>query len=258
MNDLLDRIWMTKVQNCRMFAAPQLVTERLLRWIDEKNPRHYNKNHFFALGELTASDIHAAIQFQKQNGLHGFLLKSRNPLAEEIIATFGLREEKQLIMALIDDQSSGWKNNSKVQILDCQTADIAEDLIELCLSMSNDAAEQRWIRRAMEEALEVAEENANYHWLLAMQDGKAFGFSYVFEACGCIQMEDLWVDPQVRRRSVGSTMMKYIADHFSGTFFLHAEAAESVKMMYDNMGFIAVDEVYEYSKVWRDSHGTNR
>ena len=88
MNDLLDRIWETKNKNCLLFAYPQPITESLLRWVDENNPQHYNKNHFLALEELSAFDLQAAVEFQKRAGLQGFLLKSRKRLSNELIVCF--------------------------------------------------------------------------------------------------------------------------------------------------------------------------
>ena len=123
-----------------------------------------------------------------------------------------------------------------------------------CVSLTEDPNRQRWIRHTMEEALEAACRHPNYHWLVAYESGQVIGRCYAFEACGCVQMEDLWVAPHARQRHVATTMMKYVRDHVDGLFFLHTEAEDSVKSMYGKLGFEIVDEVYEYSKVWRNSH----
>ena len=254
MNDLLDRIWETKNKNCLLFAYPQPITESLLRWVDENNPQHYNKNHFLALEELSAFDLQAAVEFQKQAGLQGFLLKSRKRLSNELIVHFGLKEEKQLLMAQLTDRSAAWKTNPAVQIKDCQSTAVADDLMVACVSLTEDPNRQRWIRHTMEEALEAARRHPNYHWLVAYEGGQVIGRCYAFADCGCVQMEDLWVTPHARQRHAATTLMKYVRDHFDGLFFLHTEAEDSVKSMYGKLGFEIVDEVYEYSKVWGNPH----
>ncbi len=254
MSELLDKIWETKVRNCLMFSYPQQITEQLIRWVDEENPLHYNRNHFLALEHLSDIDIRAAIAFQKQKELSGFLLKSRTKLSDEIISEFALQEEKQLIMAQLTNQSTLWKTNTEVTIKDCQTEDISNDLLAICLSMTEDSNQRRWIHHTMEEVLDVAKCNSNYHWLVAYFGEQAVGRCYAFEACGCVQMEDLWVSPEWRHRAIATTMMKYIRDQFKGVYFLHTEAKDDVKEMYRKLGFDVVGEVYEYSKIWRQQH----
>ena len=254
MNNLLDCIWKTKMKNCLMFAHPQQITENMIRWVDEKNPLHYNRNHFLALKELSDMDIQAAINYQLKSDLQGFLLKTRSKLTDELIAGFGLKEEKQLVMAQLTDNSRGWDINPSVQIKDSREEDVSADLMTVCLSLAKNDLQQRWIHQTVEEVLEVSQSNPCYHWLVAYKNDLVVGRCYVFEECGCVQMEDLWVAPQARHCRIGTTLMKYVRENFEGLFFLHTEAEDSVKTMYSKLGFSVVDEVYEYSKIWRNPY----
>lgn len=252
MDDLLERITSTKAANCRMFAHELNINERLLRWVDERNPQHYNRNHFLAQQPLLAEDIVEIIEVQKRRGLQGFLLKSPWKLSDEIMDQYGLTEEKQLIWAQIEDKSCGRNINSAISIYDCQTEDISEQLRQLCLSEANSPNEKFWINRVVDEVLQTAKQNPNYHWLLACHEDKAVGRCYVFQGCGTVQMEDLWVTEAMRKQRVATTLLQYIQEHFDGVLFLHSEAQDSVSDMYRKLGFEIVGEQYEYSLVWRN------
>ena len=251
MGDLPERIRETKVANCRMFAYEKKLTEHLLRWVDETNPQHYNRNHFVALQPLTSEDIAFIIEEQKNSDLQGFILKSPWKLPDALIKTFALSEERQLIWAQVNGGCRSCSVNPFVTIHDCQQEDISEQLLQLCLSDVSNQSEQKWIRSAVEEVLIVAQKNPNYHWLLACHAEEAAGYCYAFQANGLVQMEDLWVAETYRRQNIASTMLSYVQTHFEGTLFFHSEDNDTLREIYAKMGFDIVGEQYEYSKVWR-------
>ena len=251
MDRLLEQIRATKWHNCELFAKPLHLTENLLRWQDDNNPLHYNKNHFAVQGKLCPEDIKTAITFQKENMLSGLILKAEQPLAKDLIQEFSLLEEEILLMAQLRDESVSWNINDKIEIRDCQKDDISYDLLNACMALAENSYHRRWIRTTMEEALSVAKMHPEYHWLAAYFNGQLVARCYVLEWDGCVQMEDLWVHEEFRHQRIGTSLLKYIHDHFRGTLFFHSEAEDSTKEFYHKLGFDTIAFCYEYRKEWQ-------
>ncbi len=249
MSDLIEQIRQVKWHNCEMFAHPLPISKHLLRWQDKNNPLHYNKNHFMALEALSADDIHRAIVFQKERYLQGFILKSEQPLPQELVEQFGLQEDILLLMAQQKNDAK-WKTNPQVKIRDCQKADITADLLKACMELGENEYHRKWIRRAISEALKTAQHHPEYHWLAAYYQEKLVARCYALEWNGWVQMEDLWTHENFRRQHIATTLLAYIRENFGERIFFHTEAADSAQDFYRKLGFETVAHCYEYRKEW--------
>lgn len=146
-------------------------------------------------------------------------------------------------MALTLDRSEAWQENTSVEIRDIQTHDISADLLDV-----RDVPEKYRAQalQNMEHVLSVARDTPNYHWLCGYVDGHKVANVYCLRHGDVMEMDDLWVDENFRGRYIATTLMKYIAQNFGGTLYLHAAANETPKDMYRKMGFETVETIYDY------------
>lgn len=228
-------------------AVKERFSPNLDRWYSNVRPDHYNNNFFLLVSDITAEDIQAAVDFQKQRGLHETMFRMDRPIPQSCKDRFQFDEYVTYVMALRKDQSRLWPGNDSVSIRDSQSSDIREDLLDVSHVPAHhrDAA-----YRNMKMVLEIAATHPEYHWLCAYKDGKRVGTVYALEHNGYVEMGDLWVDAAYRHQRVATTLMKYVACHTNGVLYLHATASATPKDMYARMGFEIVETVYEYYLAW--------
>ena len=219
----------------------------LNRWYSDIRPDQVNNNFFEPIAEITVEDIQAAIDQQKRRGLNYVLFRMNQPMHPPCRDSFEFEKEVMYVMALRRDRSRLWQSNDSIVIRDIQSSDISADLLDVsCVpEQYRDAA-----YRNMKMVLDVAETHPEYYWLCANQDGNRVGTVYALEHEGFVEMDDLWVEEDYRHRKIGTTLMKYIAEHTEGILYLHADAAATPKDMYAKMGFEIVETVYEYYLEW--------
>lgn len=241
----------TNTYGIAMQAVQKPFNAHLKRWHQESNPEDYNRNFFTADGPLTMEDVAEALECQKKLGVHHFLLKMSQPLDEAIVERFGLEPDHSYIMALREQEKSReWKTNPKIVVKDCQKEDMYADI----LAHSVNKAAPKWkelVCISMTKALEEAKAHPEYHWLEAYLDGKIVGDCYILCHNGCIELDDLNVDKEVRKQYIATTLMKYVAENFDGLIYVHAAINRTPKDMYAKMGFEIVDSLYEYVSVWK-------
>lgn len=248
METLLHHIHKCKDFEREIFASHcQPFNEHFDRWHNDLLPQKENNNFFAAIGAYDRSDIEAAIALQKSRGLDYLMIQSNEPMPEHLQKKFGFEEEQTLIMALLHEDSSTWKSNDKLEIRDIQTHDIREDVLDV----SNVPEKYREsARRSMEMVLDVADKHPEYHWLYGYLNNEKIASVYILCHDGVIEMDDLWVCQEQRNQYFATTLMKYIAQHFEGTLYLHADASKTPKDMYARMGFETVAKTYEYYLNW--------
>ncbi len=247
MKELLTAIRQIKFHNAGMFAEPLQFSSGLIRWLDEREPGHYNRNFFQTVGDVSSDDLESVISFQKNQRLRGFILKSEEALPRDLVKNFALSEEKQLL--LLQSEDSSWTINPDIIIRDSQLDDISADLLDAVMNLSTNPYTREWLRRAMEECLDTAKVHPEYHWLAAYEDGKLVGRCYALCAGALTQMEDLWVHPGHRRKHIATTLIHHAAS-FGGQVFCHTEEGGRALVLYEKLGFVPIATVYEYQKEW--------
>lgn len=61
-----------------------------------------------------------------------------------------------------------------------------------------------------------------------------------------LEGDGLIVDPDARGRYVATTLLAGIAERLGGQVYLHADRDDTPRRMYEAMGFVTLDELYEY------------
>lgn len=248
MNDLLQKIHSVNDYERTLFHANyEKFNDHLDRWYSDLRPDQVNNNFFIPTSSLTRSDIEAAIALQKQRNLNYFMLRASIPMDQALMNSFSFTEDVTYVMALCHGSSSTWKTNTSIEIRDIQTSDIRADLLD---TSAVPEQYQDIIYRNMQMVLQVAETHPDYHWLYAYQDGLGVGSVYALCHNDCIEMDDLHVHKSFRNQYIATTLMKYIAEHFHGTIYLHASASGTPKNMYAKMGFTTIETLYDYYLEW--------
>lgn len=222
-------------------------TNRLDRWYSDLRPDQINNNFFLPSATPTCADIDTAIDLQKRRGLKYVMLRMAQPMEADLQAMFSFEEDITYVMALLQNNSSFWKENSEIVIRDIQTSDIRADLLDV-----SDVPEQYRAAayRNMQLVLDATREDPNYHWLCAYKEGNRVGSVYALYHQGFVEMDDLWVEEEYRNQYIATTLMKYIVNLCGGTVYLHASASATPKDMYARMGFEIVETLYDYYLEW--------
>lgn len=100
----------------------------------------------------------------------------------------------------------------------------------------------------MHRYLEMSNKHDEFHYFGAYIGDRIAGACYVFFSDGCACIDGLVVNEDYRKKYVATTLLAYIAEHFNEMIFLHADANDTTKTMYERMGFETVESVYEYLK----------
>lgn len=248
MNQILQNIHKANAHERKLFQAEfEHYNHHLDRWYSNLRPDQMNNNFFVPTAALTCEDIDTMIDLQKKRGLNYVMIRMSKPMDVQTQELFSFDEDITYVMALLQDTSSSWKQNKEIEIRDIQTSDISADLLDVS---SVPAQYQASAFRNMQLVLNVAKENPDYHWLCAYQNGQRVGSVYALCYDGCVEMDDLWVEQEYRNQYIATTLMKYIAQQYSGILYLHASANATPKEMYARMGFETVETIYDYYLEW--------
>lgn len=248
LNELVQSIRRTNDYERRIHGAIRIhYNPRMDKWRNDVLPDKYNNNFFAPIAPITAKDVRDAMALQQSERHYGLMLRSYAPLPEEVSANFAFETEKTDVMALVEDNGASWKVNPDIVIRDIQQEDISRDMLDVSTTPPEYRAAAL---RSMKQALKVARTHPEYHWLIAYKDGKAVGGCYALCRNGVIEMDDLEVHKEHRGQYIATTLMRYIAQNFEGTMYLHAVDGESVHDMYEKMGFVTVDTLYDYYLEW--------
>ena len=245
---ILHGIHNTKDYERKLFGAVKSrFNENLSRWVSQQRPDHCGSNCFISDDHLTTDDVQAAVDANMERGLNYVMFSMDHLMDAPCLDRFTFDADITYVMAMLEDRSHTWQINDSIEIRDIQSSDISADILDV-----SDVPEQYQATayRNMQIVLEVAKSHPNYHWLCAYKDGKKVGSAYALEHNGFVEMDDLWVDEEFRHQRIATTIMKYIAVHTDGIFYLHAAAGATPKEMYAKMGFETVETIYDYYLEW--------
>ncbi|MBR3552424.1 MAG: GNAT family N-acetyltransferase [Clostridia bacterium] len=78
-------------------------------------------------------------------------------------------------------------------------------------------------------------------------DGQLVGACYSAAAAGCTCVDGLIVDEAFRNRRVATSLLSHVTEQAKGSLvFLHADAQDTPKDLYEKLGFTVADRLYEY------------
>ena len=73
------------------------------------------------------------------------------------------------------------------------------------------------------------------------------GMCYTFEYGGCVCLDGLLTDEACRGQGVATTLLRDLAKQNEGKLlFLHADADDTPRQLYERLGFRVTDTLYEY------------
>ena len=231
-----------------LFAEKRSFNEHLDRWYNPKLPDQYTTNAFFPKVAVSREDVAQAYAYQlkQQPGFLQFMC--REPMDQAIAEEFQLKENIVLTMAVDAPDFPQWKNNAALIIKDVQSEDIAGEIMEF--HIRNEGGESDYPARSIRQDMEAAAEYPEYHWLAAYLNEELVAICHALCFAGCVEIDDLFVAPQARGQYVATSMLRYIAEHFSGTLYLHADEDDTPRFLYKKLGFAVVDRCWEYRRTW--------
>ena len=242
-----------KIRRCEdhwreLFAEKRPFNANLDRWHNQKLTDQYTTNAFFPKKVLCRQDVAEAYAFQQKQTPCFLQIMCRQPMDRSIMQDFALEETVVQTMAVKQPDCSLWKNNPLVIIKDVQIDDIAEELIRF--SIEQECRDSDYFVRAMRQDMDAARQFPEYHWFAAYLNGEIVGICHGLDFAGCVEIDDLVVAPQARKQYVATTLLRHIAENFSGIVYLHADEDDTPKQIYEKMGFIVVDRCWEYRRTW--------
>lgn len=216
-----------------LFASKTPFSARLTKWSDPLLPDKYDHNCFsFGGTPPTDAEIEAAKAFQLAHG-HRFLkLEGDVPLPEH----GGLAESVTLTMVLCGG-CDGWKTNPAVTV--------HKPPLPVLEALEVRAFGDLWGEDFCRRNIRRLYDKLDYHGAYLGDTLAGACYSFRFDGCTCI--DGLVVDAAFRKQYVATTLLQAVAAaHQNETVFLHADAQDTPKTMYEKLGFRVTDRLYEY------------
>lgn len=198
--------------------------------------------------ELSESDIIDAREYQKTHGYDFLKIDSRFPLSKELIEHFNLEESMTLTMVHPNKESllKQLHKNPKVIVKDVQNSSIEQDL--LAMDLKNTPADQAEFSKQFISAFtSKAKKDPRLHFLGAYLNDEICGYCICFDNGNLQSLDWLLVNEESRHQYVASSLMYYAADTSNSILYLHADANDTPKQMYQKLGFESIDTLYEYT-----------
>ena len=215
-----------------LFSSERPFSAHLTKWEDPLLPDKYDHNCFFCSGQPEKEEFAAALAYQRDRGAPFLKLESDAPLQN----SFGLEESVTLTMTL-RSACDGWRQNPRVTF-GTPTLPEAEALEVRHYGPVYGEDFTRCNLRRLFGAL-------TYHG--AYLDGRLAGMCYTFEHEGCVCLDGLLTDETCRGQGVATTLLRRLAKQNEGKLlFLHADADDTPRRMYEKLGFCETDKLYEY------------
>ena len=230
-----------------LFSEISRFSSHLYKQTDTKLPDMYDHNGFVTDGMPTKSELEEAEHFQKNNGADFFKIDSKIKLPDEWIEAFCLEEDLTYTMLLEKNHVEQWKTNPSVTVKCLKRDHIRNDILEVELQTYGNDWGEDFVRRKMCRYLDISENHDNFYYFGAYLNGEIAGACYAFLTDGWACVDGLAVIPKFRNQYVATTILAYIAKQFDEKLYLHADAMDTPKDMYEKMGFHIVDRCYEYN-----------
>ncbi len=230
----------------RLFSREAPFSPHLFQWRDDELPDMYDHNAFVARGAPTADELTAAEALQKARGLDFLKLESRERLEPAQVGRFRLAESVTLAMALIAGDPRLWTRNPRVEIRDLKDADLEADLLAVEEQNYGDACGADFIRRKLRRYADMVRRSDGFHYFGAYRDGRIEGACHAFCSGGWVELDGLVVNGDARKQYVATTLLAEAVGRLGGRAFLHADAEDTPRFLYERLGFRAVDTLFEY------------
>ena len=207
-----------------LFSVRRSFSEHLKRWDDH--------NCFEYSAQPTQEEFEKALAFQRERGDAFIKLEGDFPLEND----FGLSPGVTLTMQL-SGSTDDWILNDEVEIRKPRYKDIIE-------------IERKHFGPVYGEDFSVRNADHLFEYLDfrgAYTGEKLVGAYYFSSSYGYTCVDGLIVDEDYRNRHIATTLLKHAVDEAAGNVvFLHADAVDTPRTMYEKLGFRVVDRRYEY------------
>ncbi len=249
---MIDKTKLENIRRCEdywreLFAEKLPFNDCFDRWYNPNLPDQYTTNAFFPKGAVTAEALAEAYAYQRDLGF--LQLMCKEPLDRALAEEFQLKENIVLTMALLGGNPDQWQENKTISIADVQEQDISEDII--AFQVAQEDGESDYPLRAITQDMKAAAAYPEYHWLAAYQNGDVAAVCHALCYSGCVEIDDLVVAPAARKQYIATSLLKYIAEHFEGQLYLHADEDDTPRDLYSRLGFEVVDKCWEYRRLWK-------
>ena len=215
-----------------LFSVRRSFSEHLKRWEDNELPDKYDHNCFVYSAQPTREEFEKALDYQRERGDSFIKLEGDFPLKDD----FGLSPGVTLTMQL-SGSTDDWILNDEVEIRKPRYKDIIE-------------IERKHFGPVYGEDFSVRNADHLFEYLDfrgAYTGEKLVGAYYFSSSYGYTCVDGLIVDEDYRNRHIATTLLKHAVDEAAGNVvFLHADAVDTPRTMYEKLGFRVVDRRYEY------------
>ena len=222
----------TEEEMAMLFSVRRSFSEHLKRWEDNELPDKYDHNCFEYSAQPTQEEFAHALQFQRERGDTFIKLEGNFPLA----CDFGLSSGITLTMQL-SCSTDGWTVNNEIEI----KKPAYKDLREIELKHFGQVYGEDFTVRNIDHLFEYLDFKGAY------LGEKLVGAYYSYSSNGYTCVDGLIVDKDCRHRHIATTLLKHAVSEVPGNvIFLHADADDTPREMYEKLGFREVDRLYEY------------
>ena len=230
--DPLPSIRSTEEEMSMIFSVRRSFSEHLKRREDNELPDKYDNNCFEYSAQPTQEEFENALAFQRERGDTFIKLEGRFPLEND----FGLSSDVTLTMQLLGS-TDDWIANDEIEIKEPRY----KDILEIELKHFGQVYGEDFTRRNAGHLHEYLDYRGAY------LDEKLVGAYYFYSSNGYTCLDGLIVDEDCRHRYIATALLKHAVNEAAGNVvFLHADAYDTPREMYEKLGFREADRLYEY------------
>lgn len=214
----------------RQFAVKKQVSEHLYKWSDDKLPDKYEWNNYDYEEGVTLAEIEDARDRELDRGESFIRFVGHAPC--DLFHGF----EADHVMTMVLEGEPDWEINDRLVFRKPALSELIEMELKHYGKQYGEDFAVRNITRNQEKL----------DYIGAYLAGKLVGSCYLFTTGSCSVVDGLLVDEDYRHQKVGTSLLYECYRRAGETFFLHADAEDTPRQMYEKMGFVVRDHTYAY------------
>lgn len=223
----------TERQFSLLFASQTPFSAHLTKWSDPLLPDKYDHNCFsYGSTPPTNAEIEAAKAFQTAHSNRFLKLEGDVPLPKK-----GEMEASVTLTMVLCGGCDGWNTNPAVTV--------RKPALQELEALEVRTFDESWGADFCRRNIRRLYNQLTYHGAYFGDTLAGACYSFSFDGCTCI--DGLVVDAAFRKQYVATTLLRSVAAaHPNETVFLHADAKDTPKTIYEKLGFRVTDTLYEY------------
>lgn len=227
---MVDRLRENEQERRKLFSEKERFSEHLYKWTDARLPDKYDANSYEYTEGLSFIEIEDARDAQLERGADYVKFVGNVPCGS--FEGFEACHDVTMVLSCEPD----WQINDALTF----RKPTPEELIGIELKHYGAQYGEDFATR------NITRNQEKLSYIGAYLDGKLVGTCFTFTTGEYTSVDGLLVDKDHRNQRIGTSLLLEGYRRAGGIYFLHADAEDTPCQMYEKLGFVVKDHIYEY------------